>query len=408
MDEKEPIDVEFEDVPTGGEKGPEGEARQEEPAMQELEEEQQEERDYFAKQEEKINGTKEKLQALLAKMQEQPEKDTIRKKLLRARIDRLRSKLNRRMTKFDIEYLADLEENADYDNFRDECDEIRDRIEALEDLEEKLEIRLETYIRIESYRSTNNSKLDSKIQKMAPKSQRTGQTAQRTVRNAARKSKAAQVREQLEDVRAEIEGLEAELKEKIVDYQEYKKDMKTQTKADVRKAMENIKATEAEMKRQRKEELAVTKPSLWAKIRGGIKSRIEKISAWNERRKSEKAQRADQKDRMVSDEANEVLSQKTARQRFLEDNEIDHVTRENIAKTVIKVQEEQRKAAERQANPILQEYISRSSQGQVDEMQFIEEMKAKSYTVEQLREGMKLIDQYRSEQKKTKEEQEQK
>lgn len=339
MDEKEPIDVEFEDMSTDA--GKESEERPEEPTMQDMENEQQEEKDYFERQEEKINGTKEKLQALLERMQEQPEKDTITKKILRIRIDRLRSKLNRSMAKFDIEYLADLEENADYDQFRDECDEIRDRIAELEDLEEKLELRLETYTRLENYRGATRSELDSKIQKMAPKTQRARQATKRDVKNNPRKSKSAQVKEQLESVRAEIEGLEAQLREKIVDYQDYKNDMKAQTKADVREAMETLKVAETEMKQQRKEELAVAKPSLWAKIRGGIKSQIEKISAWNERRKSEKAKRADKKDRMVTDEAKDVLSQKTARQKFLEQQEVDPETRAKVAQTVIEYQAQQ-------------------------------------------------------------------
>ena len=305
------------------------------PDLEALEQNQQEERDYFAKKEEKINATKEKLQTLLERLQEQPEKDTISKKILRLRIDRLRSKLDRRMAKFDIEYLADLEENADYDQFRDECDVIRDRINELEDLEEKLEVRLETYTRLENYRGVNRANLDSKIQKMAPKGQRKAQT----VKNSPRKSKATQTREHLEKVRAEINDLEAELKEKIADYKNYKEYMKAQTKAEVKETMQGLKEAEAQLRQQRKEELAVTKPSLWAKIRGGIKTQIDKINAWNERRKSEKAQRAEKKDEMVSNSAADVLTQRTARQKFMEEQEADPETRAKIAQTVRRYQD---------------------------------------------------------------------
>lgn len=378
--EGELIDVDFEEIPEnvgGVDNTKQKEAEQPErinPELDSLEKEQQDERDYFAKKEKEINKTKAKLQELLEKLQAKPPKETIAKKLLRLRINRLRTHLNRSMEKFNIEYAADLEENENYAKFEAECDEIRNRIEGLEDREDELEYQLEYYTKRENYKGKNRARIDANMQKMAPKSRKSTGKAQ-TIKNGPRKSKTQELEDQLDEIGGQIDSLYEELAGRVADYKEYKTNLKAQVKADVNVRMQELKEEEIKRKQQQKEELAVAKPSVWATIRGAVKKAINRVSEWNENRKKEKLERNVKKDSFVKKEAEVALNTPTKRKKFTEKIQI---------------------------NPILRMYLEESEKDGFNRKEFLNRIARSEdkFTIEQMREGMRQIDNYRAEQVK--------
>lgn len=159
--------------------------------IEELQDEQEAERNYFEKKEEKINSTKEKLGELLEEIKEQPEKETIKKKLLRIQIKILRNWLNRQMTKFDIEFEADQLENTEYEAFQNECEAIQEKIDELRDREDELYYQLTYHTKTENFRGEKDKRVAAAVKKMAPKGQK-GKT--RDIKSEPRKSKAVEIR----------------------------------------------------------------------------------------------------------------------------------------------------------------------------------------------------------------------
>ena len=299
---------------------------QENPELQSMKQEQAKETDYFAEQQEKIQKTKEKLKALLEKIRENPGKETIGKKLLRIRIERLRAKLNRSMEKFDIEYRVDQEENEKYEVFKTECDDIQEKIETLEDKEDELLNAIEIYMRSENYRRKIKEQAYSEIKSLAPRGQK--QTDKRDVKAKPKENKSTALKKELATVRKEIEKLREELTNKIEDYKDYKEDLAESVKSNIDTRMNELREEEKTRKKQKKEEKALTNPSLWTKIRGNIKKAVARVSAWNKKRQEAKVERSMQCDKSVSQEAETTLARKTAREQFIESNRINPILQE--------------------------------------------------------------------------------
>lgn len=338
------------------------------PEMEELESEQQEEKDYFQKQEGKINDTKAKLQKLLEKLQNEPPKGSIGKQLLRYRINRLRVMLDRSMAKYDIEFEADRGENAAYDKFIKECNALRTEIDGLRDKEEDLLYQIEVITRTTSYRAKNDKNVANKMNKMAPK----GKKGQVKDVKAPKKDKSSELQEQLDQVQSRITELENELNQKIEDYKKYKSDLKRDTKDAVYEKMEELKDLEKERKAKQKEEFAVAKPNVWAKIRGTFKAAMDKFSKWNENRKLKNEEIEQRKDQKLMSEVEQSMNTKTKREQFLKENEMD---------------------------PILKMYLEESKKEGFDKSEFAQRIANSSFTYEQKVKGMRSIDSYIAEQK---------
>lgn len=338
MEKRDVIDVDYEVV--------------EDDEMEELENEQQQENDYFKKQDEKINNTKAKLQKLLEELQNEPPKGSIGKKILRYRINRLRVMLDRSMAKYDIEFEADRQENEEYDKFVEECNELRGKIDGLTDREEDLLYQIEVITRTTSYRAKNDKTVADKMNKMAPK----GKQGQVKDVKVPRKDKSSELQKQLEEVQDEIAKLESELDQKIEGYKKYKSDLKRDVKDSVYEKMEELKDLEFDRKQKQKEEFAVAKPNVWAKIRGAFKTAMDKFSKWNESRKVEKAQRNQKMDDALKAEVETSLNTKTRKEQFFE--EID--AREAMA--AAQAQKTQAEVAQN-VNDILNPEKSQQSEG---------------------------------------------
>lgn len=229
------------------------------------------------------------------------------------------------MEKFDIEYKADQEENEKYEIFKTECDGIQEKIETLEDKEDELLKSIEIYARSKNYRGRRKEQAYFEIESLAPRGK--VHTDKRAVRTKPKANKSTDLKRELATVREEIAKLREELTGKIENYKGYKEDLAESVKSNIDTRMNELKKEE---KTRKKDEQALTNPSLWAKIRGGIKEAVARVSAWNKKRQEAKAEKSKQRDTSVSQEAETTLSRKTAREKFVESNRINPILQECI------------------------------------------------------------------------------
>lgn len=281
---------------------------------EEVQDEQKVEKDIFARKEEKINNTKEKLSELLEKMKEQPEeKETVKKKILRIQIKRLRNVLEKQMAKFNIEFDAHQLENTEYEAFQMDCEAIQEKIDSLRDREDELYAQLARYTKTESFRGEKDRRVATEVQKLAPKGQR-GKT--RDLRSKPRVSKVAETRKKIDEVQSQISKLEEELDKRISEYKEHKKDRKIETKQNVAGALEEIEEKATNRNKYDKEELALANPSVWSIIKNKLREVKDKFTQWKTKRQENRATIRAHQDAENVTAVEDLINTKTAGEKF--------------------------------------------------------------------------------------------
>ena len=300
----------------------------------------------------------------------------------------MRTQLNRSIRRFDIEYSADLEENKMYDIYSEEYKEIKSKMasaeskkDILEERESVLAYELELYTKKENYKGSK--KTTDKLEKMAPKGRKGSERQEGKTIAKPRTTRMQEIQKELKDVRGKIDvirnqlaELNSELEGKLAGYKEYKVDLKGKTQEEVKGAMKELKEQEKQSKKQQKEELALTQPSIWTKIMGKVKNAMEKISAWNEKRKQESTAKSQKKDSFVLEESRKTLNTTKSSQQFREENKM---------------------------NPILQMYIEASQEEWFNEKEFVQGLvDSQKFQYQDLKEGIAEIDRYVTEQEERK------
>lgn len=304
------------------------------------EEPEQQPQDYFEQQQQSINKTKKKLQELLEKLQAQPEKETIKKKILRIKINRLRNVLSREMEKFDIEFQADQQESVEYEKFVEKYNMIKQNIDKLRDREDELLYALEYYTKRENYRGNIDRNMSTQMRELAP---RTKQGTTRVVKSTPKKGRTAEIKAVLFQLQDKIGNLEEELNNSMSDYREYKESLQEETEQKIDKRFAELKEEEKARKQQQKNELALANPSIWTTIKNSIRTAKDKFVKWVENRKQRKAEANNKVNSENVQLADELISKKTARESFKESVEADEQTKRNIARVAAATLDENNK-----------------------------------------------------------------
>ena len=404
-----------------------------------MENEQSQKKDYFTRKQEQIAKSKAKLQELLHQLEKEPKKETLDKKILRARINRLRIQIEKNMMKFRYKEAEKTLKTDRYNQLVEVSNKIRTEIGELRDQEEALAYQLEYYTRRDRSRARDDKFIDNKMKSVFPKGildngiDETVVTAEKEYKDEYQ----FEIESRIQAVKKEIANLQNEMDQKIEEYKEETRADRKLTKQMIRGESASINKAENTRKREQKENLALTNPTIWDRMKASIAKQIKRFSEWNKSRatrKEEKARiknerqeskvrRLEQKDAFVTEVAEKTIREEldlkqskineTIFSQYME-NERNGGKLAEFVKSVennenLTPEEKQgamqyidtyRKAEQENIRKIIQLYEQQMGQPDFSDEKLVKEIIAAGYSKEEMKKATKLIVQQRQQEEK--------
>ena len=213
--------------------------------------------------EKKFNRLKTKLENLRIKLEANPPKSIIGKKLAMARLNRLSNMVDKLHLKNSLIQLSKIDEKENYKRYYNAQQSI---MEDISDLEYERESVLRSIDRLYRYIPSGRKSMFAEQQKTVAKNMPKGYKL-KSNENVQDKTNA---RKQMQQLEARLEEIEREIEEK---------------ENTLESNDEIYKAYKEELKEELKSDLAMVSPNIFTRVKNFFVSKIEQFRAWREQRK---------------------------------------------------------------------------------------------------------------------------